>query len=153
MMASIFTAQVQRIRKTERELATEEAVFAVSLADVEKALSLKAPKTEQELRTHIPAQFHDLLPLFMKKEADKLNPHKPGVDHKIKIKDAHGNQMPIPYGALYNMSRAELLVLKRPYVTSSTRVSFAPAVLRPRPRSSSSASQVAVSGSAATTER
>ncbi|XP_044714420.1 reverse transcriptase (RNA-dependent DNA polymerase) domain-containing protein [Hirsutella rhossiliensis] len=42
-------------------------------------------------------------PLFMKKEADKLNPHKPGIDHEIRIKeDPNGQQLPLPYGALYD---------------------------------------------------
>ena len=90
------------------------AVFAVSIEDINKALQTKEPKTKAELHTKIPAEFHNLLPLFIKKEADKLNPHKPGTDHKINLKrDAQGQEVPIPFGPLYRISREELLVLKK----------------------------------------
>ena len=50
----------------------------------------------------IPAQYNDLLPLFAKKGADKLLPHR-YVDHEIPIRD---NKPPI--GRMYSMSASEL---------------------------------------------
>ena len=89
-------------------------VGATSLKDIEKALQAKPSKTEAELRARIPPEFHDLLPLFRKQGADKLNPNRPGVDHKIALKTGlDGKEMPSPYGPLYGMSREELLVLKK----------------------------------------
>ena len=47
--------------------------------------------------------------MFIKGEADKLPPHRPGVDHTIKT-------LPVtqsPAGPLYGMSREELEVLKK----------------------------------------
>ncbi|RYH13233.1 ankyrin repeat domain-containing protein [archaeon] len=44
-------------------------VFAVTMADVEKALKPKVAKTELQLRAMIPETFHYLLPLFEAREA------------------------------------------------------------------------------------
>jgi hypothetical protein len=41
------------------------AVFAVLMEDINKALRSKKPKTDDELREKIPAEFHDTLPFFI----------------------------------------------------------------------------------------
>ena len=63
----------------------------------------------------LPGQYTDFLPLFSKKEANKLPPlHGKGIDYSIKLgKDENGKEMTIPQGPLYNMSRDELLVLQK----------------------------------------
>ncbi|ERF68926.1 hypothetical protein EPUS_09504 [Endocarpon pusillum Z07020] len=81
-------------------------VFAVSLRDIEKALK---PKETIDPRTRLPEQYHEFLSLFDKAAADKLPPHRPGVDHKIELLP---NTEP-PSGALYGMSRNELEVLDK----------------------------------------
>ncbi|KAM4061427.1 reverse transcriptase (RNA-dependent DNA polymerase) [Hirsutella rhossiliensis] len=44
----------------------------------------------------------------------KLPPHRPGVDHEVNLQpDKNGNEPPLPWGPLYNMSREELLVLRK----------------------------------------
>lgn len=96
------------------ESGEEVEIHAVAMSDIDKALKEKPPLTDEELRGLVPPQFHDLLPLFSKREADKLPPHRPGVDHKIELKnDKDGNPAPLPWGPLYGMSKEELLVLKK----------------------------------------
>lgn len=111
---STFMAHLQRIRKNHGKSMAELAVFAVSLEDINKALRAKIPPTEEELQARIPPEFHNMLPLFIKKEADKLNPHKPRVDHKINLKtDKKNQEVPVPFRPVYSISREELLVLKK----------------------------------------
>ena len=114
VMVTTFVGHVRRLRKKFGGRAAEEAIFAVSLSDVEKALKPKKIYTEEQLREKIPEKYHDLLPLWMREEADKVNPHRPGVDHKIELKKGpDGKELPVPFGPLYNMTREELLVLKK----------------------------------------
>ncbi len=48
------------------------------------------------------------------KAADRLPPHRPGIDHKIEFeKDENGQEKKAPWGPLYNMSREELLLLRK----------------------------------------
>jgi len=59
----------------------EHEIFAISMADIEKAL---APKQETDPATKVPKEYHDLLFVFRKSESDKLPEHRP-YDHKIKL--------------------------------------------------------------------
>ena len=112
--ASTFLGHVRRIRKTLGKPAAETAVSAVKLADINKALAVKPLRSEQEVRKLLPPDLADLAPLFMRKEADKLAPHRPDTDLKIDLKkSSDGQEPPLPWGPLYNMSREELLVLKK----------------------------------------
>ena len=55
-----------------------------------------------------------LMKLFDRKEANKLPPYRPGIDHHIELeKDADGKTPEAPWGPLYNMSRGELLILQK----------------------------------------
>jgi hypothetical protein len=46
--------------------------------------------------------------------AEKLPPHRKGVDLHIKIKKDHdGNEKTVPWGPLYGIGREELLVLRK----------------------------------------
>ena len=48
------------------------------------------------------------------KAADRLPPHQPGIDYKIEFeKDENGQEKKAPWGPLYNMSREELLLLRK----------------------------------------
>lgn len=92
-------------------------ISKVSLKDIDKALlklSKQDCKSDDELRRMIPEQFHDLIELWRYNEASKLPPNRPGIDHRIDIKvDNQEKKMEIPFGPLYNMSREELLVLRK----------------------------------------
>ena len=87
-------------------------VFAASMKDIEKALR---PKVPTDPRTKLPPQYHEFLPVFDRSEADKQPPHRgPDIDHKIELnKNADGTTPEPPWGPLYNMSRDELLVLRK----------------------------------------
>ena len=87
-------------------------VFAASLADIEKMLK---PKIHSDPRTKLPAQYHKYLDLFDRKAADALPPFRgKGIDHDIELeKDKEGKEQEVPFGPLYQMSRDELLVLRK----------------------------------------
>ncbi|KAI0992710.1 hypothetical protein K3495_g15475 [Podosphaera aphanis] len=89
----------------------------VSIQDIDKALlklSKQYVKSDKELKESIPPEFHNLVSLWKPKEAAKLPPHRVGIDHQIELKrDNDGNEMQIPFGPLYDMSREELLVLRK----------------------------------------
>ena len=59
-------------------------------------------KHSEYLSNLVSTQYHDPLPLFAKKGADKLPPHQ-YVDHEIPI----GGNKP-PMGRMYSMSASEL---------------------------------------------
>ncbi|XP_044716022.1 reverse transcriptase (RNA-dependent DNA polymerase) domain-containing protein [Hirsutella rhossiliensis] len=53
--------------------------------------------------------------LFSPEEAMKLPPHRPGVDHEVNLQpDKNGNEPPLPWGPLYNMSREEFSAAAAP---------------------------------------
>jgi len=82
-------------------------IFKASLYDINKAIEAKDLK-ERPLEEIIPKQYHEFLPLFSKVLADRLPPHRPGIDHEVRLKDG---EVPT-WGPLYSMSRAQLVVLK-----------------------------------------
>ena len=86
--------------------------FAVSMADIEKALSVKK---HTDPGTKLPSVYKPWLSVFDRKEAERLPPFRgSGVDHKIEItKDKDGRSQEVPWGPLYGMSRDELLVLRK----------------------------------------
>ncbi|ODA84356.1 hypothetical protein RJ55_02878 [Drechmeria coniospora] len=112
--ASVFVGYIRKIRRTQAYNAAQASFFAVSMQDIEKALASKRAKSIEDLRKIIPPQFHDPLPPFNKQEADKLDRQEPGVDYKMPIKTgADGQELPLPYGVLDGMSRAEIPVLRK----------------------------------------
>ena len=67
------------------------------------------PKTKTDPATVLPEHYKEFLKVFSYEKANKLPPHRPGIDHTIKIQP--GTQLPA--GPLYGMSRDELQVLKK----------------------------------------
>ncbi len=86
--------------------------FAASLADIQKALTVKFPT---DPKTKLPIQYHKWLRTFSKEEAGKLPPTRgEGIDHAIQLEQTNeGKEAEAPWGPLYSMSRDELLVLRR----------------------------------------
>jgi hypothetical protein len=82
-------------------------VFKASLYDINKAIEAKDLK-ECPLEEIVPEQYYEFLPLFNKVLAERLPPHRPGIDHEVRLKDG---ETPT-WGLLYSMSRAELVVFK-----------------------------------------
>jgi hypothetical protein len=96
-------ARGKRHRKTE--------VFAASLADINKALAVKV-KTDP--RTKLPKHFQEFLDMFSQSKATELPPLRgTGIDHEIQLDKVDGKNPQVPWGPLYNMSRDELLVLRK----------------------------------------
>lgn len=106
--SSVYVALVRRAQKQPNS-GTE--VFAASLKDIEKSLAVKK---RTDPRVKLPKHYHEHLPLFDMKIADQLPPHRSGIDHKIEFeKDENGQEKTAPWGPLYNMSREELLLLRK----------------------------------------
>ena len=83
-------------------------IFSTSLYEINQALGVKEkPKKELDLKTYIPAEYHEFLPLFSEALAKNLPPHRP-YDHKIPLREGFTP----PFGPLYSMSRTELQTLK-----------------------------------------
>jgi hypothetical protein len=61
-------------------------MFKASLYDINKALEAKDCK-EKPLEEVIPKQYHELLTLFSKVLADRLPPHRPNIDHEVRLKE------------------------------------------------------------------
>ena len=87
-------------------------VFAASMADINKALSIKQ-KTDP--RTKLPSWAIKHLGAFDQKKAELLPPLRGlGTDHSIELEtDPTGKEKEVPWGPLYSMSRDELLVLRK----------------------------------------
>jgi len=85
-------------------------IFSTSLYEINQALGLneqaKKPK-ELDLKSYIPAEYHEFLPLFSEALAKNLPPHRP-YDHRIPLREGFTP----PFGPLYSMSRTELQTLK-----------------------------------------
>lgn len=87
-------------------------VFAVSLADIEKALK---PKTHGDPKKLLPPQYHQYLGVFDRQEAEILPPLRgEGIDHKIElVPGPDGKDPKVPFGPMYGQTREELLVLRK----------------------------------------
>lgn len=107
--SAISAIAFHRVTRSKRFGKTE--VFAASLADITKALRTK---TKTDPRTKLPKQYHEFLDIFSQEQADKLPRLRgEGIDHKIELEKQDGKVPKVPWGPLYNMSRDELLVLRK----------------------------------------
>jgi hypothetical protein len=82
-------------------------IFKASLYDINKAIEAKDFK-ERPLEEVIPKHYHEFLPLFSKVLADRLTPHRPIIDHEVRLKEGET----LSWGLLYTMSMEELVVMK-----------------------------------------
>lgn len=108
--AAVFGAERRRLRRCREGAAG--SVFALSLADIEKALR---PKKDIRPEDFIPAKIlREFKELFSPKEANRLPPHRPSIDHEVNLQlDRHRREPELPWGPLYGMSQEELLVLQK----------------------------------------
>jgi hypothetical protein len=112
-MIFVFDAFFTRVNtKTRRHQIVITEAF--TLTELERAVRIHSARTldeisssnnDQHLRATILEKLHDFLPLFKKKLADTLPPHRL-YDHKISLKEGFTP----PFGPLYKMSRNELQV-------------------------------------------
>jgi hypothetical protein len=75
-------------------------IFNASLYDINKAIEANNLK-EKPLEEVIPKQYHEFLPVFSKVLADKLPPHRPNIDHEVRLREGETPS----WGPLYKMSR------------------------------------------------
>lgn len=102
--AAAFLAMAQK-----KEVTT----FAVSMRDIEKALA-SFDKERPDHKTKLPPEYLPWEKVFDRKEAAKLPVHRLGIDHRIEILPNEKGQEPqLPWGPMYNMSREQLLVLRK----------------------------------------
>jgi hypothetical protein len=90
-----------------------------------KAIEAKDVK-EWPLKEIVAEYYHEFLPLFNKVLADRLPPHRPGIDHEVRVND---RETPTR-GPLYSMPRAELVVLKE-WLEENMTKGFIPQSLSP----------------------
>jgi len=81
-------------------------VFKAFLYNINTAIEVMDFK-ERPLEEIVPKQYHEFLPLFNKVLADRLPPHRPGIDHEVRLKEG---ETPT-WGPLDSMSRAKLVTL------------------------------------------
>jgi hypothetical protein len=92
-------------------------VFTASMADIQKALAPKAQLSLEQIKELLPSSYCHQLLGFDPKQAAKLPLHCPGIDHHIELIKEDGKNLLIPWGPLYNMSRDELLVLRKEFTS------------------------------------
>jgi len=69
-------------------------IFAASLADIDKMLK---PKVPVDPREKLLAKYHDCFNLFSRLLAERLPPHRPGIDHRIVLeKTPDGKDPEVP---------------------------------------------------------
>jgi hypothetical protein len=86
-------------------------IFSTSIVNIDKALCIKEIINP---RIKLPEHYHQYLDIFDQRVADQLLPHWPEADHKIKLNlDKKGKLPEVPYGLLYQITREELLVLRK----------------------------------------
>ena len=122
----IYSAKIwrQKLRRIAKPKVTSVSVMAsmikqvpickVSLEDINKALRSKPQVTVNEARKRLPEQIKEYAHLFSDdKGADELPPLRGSLDHAINLRKENGKALSPPWGPLYNMSREELLVLRK----------------------------------------
>ena len=108
------TAYYTYIRRSRNDKTVQ--IFAASLQDIEKAL---APKKKVDVMSYLPKAHQHMAWIFDPKTAAKMPPLRgPEIDHRIELeKDENGKEKEPPWGPLYNMSRGELLVLRKELIS------------------------------------
>ncbi|KAI1003065.1 hypothetical protein K3495_g5141, partial [Podosphaera aphanis] len=112
--AHVFSALTRRARNNKEEL----ILASVTISDINKALEklseTRVRPTVESIRGLLPGQLHGLEEVFLEDSSSDLPPHRPGHDMEIDLeKDDKNVEKKPPYGPLYEMSREELLVLRK----------------------------------------
>ena len=105
----VTTYKIAMISRAAFRLATaqeDSQVFLLAMSTTQEPTDpVKHPDYPANL---VPSQYHHFLPLFTKKEADKLPPHR-YVDHEIPLE---ADKKP-PIGRMYSMSATELQEIRK----------------------------------------
>jgi len=128
-MAQISSTALFQFAKRNRS-----QIYRVSIQEIQDHLSSKekSPKEKEEfLQSTIPSQFHNLLPLFQKKNTKRLPPHRGPLNCSINLEEGKS----APFSPLYPMSDLKLQAL-RAYLNNNLQKGYI------KPSSSSTASPV-----------
>ncbi len=107
MSATSFTNLIQKKGKKQKKI----EVFSASMTNIKKALT---SQKKTDLRTILPGHYHEFLDVFDCTMTEKLSPlREEGTDHQIKLEGVNEKEPKVPWGPLYNMTREELLVLRK----------------------------------------
>ncbi len=107
MSATFFTNLVQKKEEKQKKI----EVFSASMANIEKALT---SQKKTDLRTILSDHYHEFLDVFNRTMTEKLSPLKgEDTDHQIELEEVNEKESKVPWGPLYNMTREELLVLRK----------------------------------------
>jgi hypothetical protein len=86
-------------------------VFFVSIANIEKALIVRK---ETDPRIKLPEYYSEFLSIFDYLEAEKLLLlYSPRTNYTIELEKVNRKEPVVPWGPLYNISRDELIVLRK----------------------------------------
>ncbi|KAI1004094.1 hypothetical protein K3495_g4113 [Podosphaera aphanis] len=89
-------------------------VCKATVQDISKALRGKPSLTVEQARERLPDQIKDFAHLFADDSgAEHLPPSRGHLDHAINLKLENRKPLSPPWGPLYNISREELLVLRK----------------------------------------
>lgn len=89
-------------------------VCKATLEDISKALRDKPKLSVEQAKLRLPTQIRDFAELFADdKGAEDLPPLRENLDHAINLRQEENKPLTPPWGPLYNMSREELLVLRK----------------------------------------
>jgi hypothetical protein len=110
------TEKVRKIFKALKEEYTQ--VIAISIKDINKTLfklNRRNPVSNSEkVRKKLPKKLKRLERCFDDDEGTAIPSHRPGKNHAIPLeKDEQGREKDVPWGPLYEMSREELLILRK----------------------------------------
>ncbi|KAI0997702.1 hypothetical protein K3495_g10488 [Podosphaera aphanis] len=89
-------------------------VCKATIQDISKALRGKPSLTVEQARERLPDQVKDFVHLFTDDSGAEILPSSKGhLDHAINLRLENGMPLSPPWGPLCNMSREELLVLRK----------------------------------------
>ena len=110
LIVTPFATLIKGARKRQKPL----IMFKALLKDIIKILRLKIIRILTEIWKLFPAQYYNHLPLFEGGIAAELLPYYPGINHIFTLeKGENGQERNPPWGPLYEMTRDELLVLRK----------------------------------------
>lgn len=105
-------AALQTLGNVEAE---RDHVYLTSLAALDTILQDTLPiNIARKESQRLPQELSRFQGLFSPEDAKDLPPHRGSLDHTIRLQRANdGSKKPLPWGALYNMPRDQLLELRR----------------------------------------
>ena len=71
-------------------------IFTASMADIQKALEPKSQMSLEQIRELLPSVYRHQLAAFDQNKAQKLPPHRPGINYRIELLKKDGKDPEVP---------------------------------------------------------